>query len=373
MAEAQHQLEHFKDGTCLLWVTLALARLNHMLPPDSQALDLFLNHNDAWALRLRNALDAVVRGFTDPNETEFWDALGPDHASVLVSELLRTALNYYQDLDEEFTFLRSNFKAFHNRIQAARVQHATDTFGALGMACTIAGQVSKLLKPRMSKVFITINTMRENLGQEEFEADLAVYARDEAVVLPTNIELFIREQTGLLSRSLGSTAIDVDIFVKVIQAALRTHILAALDVLLRSLGAFASNGILATSLRTRQNLQIFYRNIARFFSHASPLLSDFWPSENDHEEDAFEEYSLDDLEDVLIGPDSVDIDELSISVSHDPATDCAVCFDAYSTLPKLACAHEYCEECLNTQLGTHHACRYRCGSCRAEFFSGCTK
>ncbi|KAH7069153.1 hypothetical protein BKA63DRAFT_520735 [Paraphoma chrysanthemicola] len=368
MVEAEHQLEHFQNGTYLLWATLALTRLNHKLPPNSQALDLFLNHDDQWALRLRNTFGAVVRGFADPNETEVWDALDPDHASVVVSELLRTASNYYQDLDGEFTFLRTFFKAFHSRIQAARVRHAAETFGALGMACAIADQVSKLLKSRLSEVFITINTMQESLERDEFEADLVVYARDEAVVLSTNIELFIREQTGILSHSLGSTDIDVDIFVEVIQGALRTHILAALDVLLRSLGAFAGFGILATSPRTRQNLRIFYRNIARFFSYASPLLSNFWPSENDLEEGAFEEYSLGDLEDVLVGPDSVDNDEVSVFVSHDPATDCVVCYDAYNTLRKLSCAHEYCEECLKAQLTTHHACRYRCASCRAEFF-----
>jgi hypothetical protein len=322
----QTRTERFLDGTCLLWATLALARLDHKLPSDAQALDLIINHNERWALRLRNALEAVARRFADPNEADVWDTLYPSHASELVSELLRTATNYYQELDTEFIFLHAIFKAFHIKICAARVQHAGETFGALGMACAIADQISKLINSRILEIFITINTMRENLTDDRFEAELAIYSQEEVDALSGMVELYVREQTEVLSRGPGFQAIDTNLFVEVVQEPLRTHIRAAFDVLLRALGVFTGNAVSPKSARARQHLRIFYHKIAQFFSYALPLLSDFWTATHNADEDIYEEYTLDNLQNVLPGPEDVEIDQVSVAVSTYPATTCIVCF-----------------------------------------------
>jgi hypothetical protein len=83
-----------------------------------------------------------------------------------------------------------------------------------------------------------------------------------------------------------------------------------------------------------------------------------------------EDLELDDLEDVLMGPEHASIDDVSIAFEyeHDQSS-CALCGDDDVPMRKLeGCGHELCEECLRTQLNTNHACRYKCAFCRNEFF-----
>lgn len=358
--------EHFLDGTCLLWATLALARLDHKLSSDVQALDLIINHDDRWGFLARHAFEAGR--FLDPDEADEWDTPYPSHASELVSERLWFATIYYEELDTEFIFLHAILKAFHIKICTARVQHAGETFGALGMAGAIADQISKLINSRMLEIFVTINTMRENLTHYQFEAALAIYSQEQVDALSGMIELYVHEQTEVLSRGLGCQDIDANLFVELVQEPLRIYIRADFDVLLRAMGLVNGNAVSPQSARARQHLRTFYDQIAQFFSYASPLLSDFWPVIHDAVEDEYEEYTEEDLQDVLPGPEDVEIGQVSVAVPTDPGTICSICFDSDTAMRKLACAHLYCEECLKTQLTTYHASRYRCGSCRAEFF-----
>jgi hypothetical protein len=360
--------EHFLDGTCLLWATLALARLNQKLPSDAEVLDLCVSRNDTFAYQLRICFDAIARRFTDLNETNVWTSVDPNYASELVSELLQTGTGYYQELDTEFIFLHAIFETFHTKVHAARVQHAGETFGASGMASAIADQISTLINSRMLDIFITINAMRENLTDDRFEAALAIYSQEQVDALSGLIELYVHAQTEVLSRGLGCQDVDANLFVELVQEPLRIHIRADFDVLLRAMGLVNGNAVSPQSTRAQQHFRTFYHQIADFFSYASPLLSDFWPAMHYGDEDDYEEYTEEDLQDVLPGPEDVELGQVSVAVPTDPGTTCSICFDSDTTMRKLACAHVYCGECLKTQLTTYHASRYRCGSCRAEFF-----
>jgi hypothetical protein len=332
----QTREEHFLDGTCLLWATLALARLDHKLSSDVQAPDLIINHDERFGFWARHAFEAVARRFSDPNEADVWDTLYPSDASELVSMLLWAATIYYEELDTEFIFLHAIFKAFHIKICAARVQHAGETFGALGMAGAIADQISKLINSRMLEIFVTINTMRENLTHYQFEAALAIYSQEQVDALSGMIELYVHEQTEVLSRGLGCQDIDANLFVELVQEPLRIYIRADFDVLLRAMGLVNGNAVSPHSARARQHLRTFYDQIAQFFSYASPLLSDFWPVIHDAVEDEYEEYTEEDLQDVLPGPEDVEIGQLSVAVPTDPGTICSICFDSDTTMRKLA-------------------------------------
>jgi len=83
------------------------------------------------------------------------------------------------------------------------------------------------------------------------------------------------------------------------------------------------------------------------------------------------EYELNtDLEDVLLGPDYAKVDEISDLAPAKECSDCVLCGDGDVEMRKIkVCGHEFCAECLETQLGTDHECRYRCSLCKADFFT----
>lgn len=81
---------------------------------------------------------------------------------------------------------------------------------------------------------------------------------------------------------------------------------------------------------------------------------------------------MDDLQDVLHGPEHTTKDEVSIPLSaSDPSPpQCDICGDTDTAMHKLKkCGHLMCDDCLTAQLDSQHACRYRCPFCRANFFS----
>ena len=366
----------FADGTCLLWAVLALARLDEKIPSEDEALYLSVNHRDGRALRLRNKLFAIVEAFADPMSLRVWDSLYEDHANSLISELLRAATNYYQELNPEFLLLHRIIKAFNTKIQSERVQHPAEAFGAIGMVYTIANQMSRLLAPKMSEILITLNAISENITTDQIASELTNYAEEQAGAVSQIIEQFVRDQTELMTAN--HLDVNADMFVQVLQGPLRECLHAAFNTLFRNLAPWPGMIIDQVDRVTRMDLNVFYRNIADFFSYASPLLSQFWIPESDSddasldEEDLgwyWEQYEPNHLIDVLDGPENVHVDQVSVVITTNPELNCTICFDSQLMMRALkACGHAYCEDCLNGQLHTYHASRYKCASCRQSFF-----
>jgi hypothetical protein len=82
------------------------------------------------------------------------------------------------------------------------------------------------------------------------------------------------------------------------------------------------------------------------------------------------EYELmTDLQDVLGGSDHAELDDVSDPAPTNQHSGCGLCGDASLEMRKVrACGHDFCADCLSSQLQTEHECRYRCCLCRAEFF-----
>jgi hypothetical protein len=136
-------------------------------------------------------------------------------------------------------------------------------------------------------------------------------------------------------------------------------------------------------------LNRLYPNIANILSHRSPLLGSplldiFNEDLADHvASHNFEQYEdedwfaqefdlLEDLQDVLLGPEHTTKDEVSdLLTATDPLTPpCDICGDTGIAMRKLKkCRHLMCDNCLAAQLDTQHPCRYKCPFCRANFFS----
>jgi hypothetical protein len=64
-----------------------------------------------------------------------------------------------------------------------------------------------------------------------------------------------------------------------------------------------------------------------------------------------------------------ELDDVSDPAPTNQDSGCGLCGDASLEMRKVrACGHDFCAECLSSQLQTEHECRYRCCLCRAEFF-----
>jgi hypothetical protein len=85
--------------------------------------------------------------------------------------------------------------------------------------------------------------MRENLTHYQFEAALAIYSQEQVDALSGMIELYVHEQTEVLSRGLGCQDIDANLFVELVQEPLRIYIRADFDVLLRAMGLVNGNAV----------------------------------------------------------------------------------------------------------------------------------
>jgi len=365
------------DGRCLLWAALALARLDDKLPSRD---DVASNPNNGFARRLRDTIDNMTRAFIDPGSEAMsgWAALDPEFARFCVSELLRTATNYYQHLDDEFLQLHAIFRAFSVKMTSMDFDHPVEGFSTFGMVSAIAGQMSQLIAPKMAETFITVNTMSENMTDEQLEPAISCYAFEQAGVMSRVIGSFIRVEFARMMP--GSLSTHADAMVRVVEDALEGQVHTALKYLLWCLNPRAGGTIDPEDEVTKLDLQVFYRHVAEFFSYASPLFSHRWVSPDDDsmynsesdldDEPRWQEYELVDLVDVLEGPENLSVDEVSVVVPGYIEASCIICHDCYRSMRRVnVCRHMYCEACLDGQLHTYHASRYKCAACRADFLS----
>lgn len=72
------------------------------------------------------------------------------------------------------------------------------------------------------------------------------------------------------------------------------------------------------------------------------------------------------MEDKLTGPDNVEVDEVSTVFRNIGDGTCANCAYANIHMRKLNVFPDtYCADCLDAQLHTQYASRYKCALCRA--------
>ncbi|KAF2829030.1 hypothetical protein CC86DRAFT_436699 [Ophiobolus disseminans] len=376
------------DGGCLLWAVLALARLDAKLPSQDEALRLKHDHNDGFALRLRSTIDDIMLGFLDV--TVLWDAEDSKSANRSVSELLRTATNYFQQLDSEFLHLHAIFKAFNSKIMASGAEsqlRPAEPFAAGGMVSTIATQMLQLIAPSMVSFIDAFNQMSETLTQDPFEPLLYRFVLTRADPISRIIEEFI--DTSYLHMMPEHAEIDSKLLVQVFQSTLVSKIRTGLTMLIRRRAPYRGTTIDIDGPMTKRDLEIFYRYITKMFGYASPLFEGFWArivepdsnhatdgsdygmddsDYNSDDEVYWQEYEPNNLVDVLAGPDLVSVHQVSHTIPGSPGKECVVCRDFLTQMHRIdICQHMYCEVCLDAQLHVHHESRYKCAMCRADF------
>ncbi|CAO2655045.1 Nn.00g117780.m01.CDS01 [Neocucurbitaria sp. VM-36] len=390
----------FKNPTCILWAVVALARLDEKLPSDNEAYD-FLQQEIPHLFRLRSALCDTIRAFSDPAMTYVWDSLYIERSQAIIDKLKRTAADYYEhpssqpDPDDEFMYLFSIFEAFHLKIREELPQDPEDAYGAVGMTNAVAIKLANLTGGILRDMIDPLNALFAGGAPDSAIDD---YLTERTDLMCTAIEQFIREQADLkVYGNFDENGNIGEMFVRLVRAPLREQIDNCFESLFAMLDFGSGHAIDKDDDGPKAEIAHFLCEIARFFTYASPLLSDFWITESDSDSDGeifeqievpehiadhdfanyqdgdwfWQEYDVNTLVDVLAGPNNVHVDQVSSVTMTTELSSCGICHDSESPMRSLhVCGHEFCEDCLTQQLNTYHEMRYKCASCRAKFFSG---
>ncbi|KAF1846429.1 uncharacterized protein K460DRAFT_356106 [Cucurbitaria berberidis CBS 394.84] len=411
----------FTNPTCIIWGVLALARLHEHLPSGEEAARLYNINGFPWAYEVHNALTNIIFAFADPDETSVWGTLYPGEGDAMLYNLKEMTNEYYQRLNNaeaiagEFVYLYSIFWAFHHRITLELPQGIDDEYGPVGMMNAVNTTLSNSLANTMENMLEALRPLWiEDASPEAF----ANFEREHIDRICAAIELVIQDQAALeLDGDFDVGGHVGRMFARMIHVPLRRHIEGYFHDSIQYIGMRIGYGSHTNNAGIKDEIDALVRDIARFFSYASPLLSTYWPDdvsvvrdsdeeEGDEEEGDedegdgdevmfqpdpenalpehvvnhnFEEYEEEDwyweqyevntLVDVLDGPANVRVDQVSTVVPAADVSSCGICGDTKSTMRNInVCSHEFCEDCLEQQLSTYHNMRYRCAACRAEFF-----
>jgi hypothetical protein len=297
----------------------------------------------------------------------------------------------------ELEYLLEILIAFYIHVHRQEDRDYTEAYGALGMLNAAAIEMTSVLGSEITDAFDVFN----NISAESVPRDIIDDCMKEQIdILCAAIEQFVREQLGTSGvYNSASEARDIvgQSFVHLIHDPLRQHVESAFKMLINDLAFCNSYAVDKNQADNKARVAVFYRQVGRFFSYSSPLLSAFFipdVSDNEDEVDEYEdyqehvpehvanhdfdqyddfdwhtrEYELFDVQDVLRGPEHAELDSVSVVLSSADSS-CPLCANAGAEMQKLnVCNHELCATCLDLQLNIKHECRYRCAVCRAGFF-----
>jgi hypothetical protein len=398
---------NFNNPQCILWAVLALARLDEKIPSNEEALLLF-EHGTPWAYGVRRTLNAVVKTFCDERMEDTWSTAETDHPLRIqrLTVHLKGFVAKYQEHtgatstpDREIEYLHKVFQAFCLCIARRPDTEYSEAFGALGMLMAVAIKVATLCGRIIFDMFDTFNAFAAQKASQEVAAR---YTEEQLDLICAAIEHFVREHPDLNTvgdydedRSIGEA------FVRLIRAPLHQRVQSLFKMLIVDLDFRADRVVDEYDPMVKARVAVFHRQVARFFSYASPLFNAYFSvpdfvmmdeedegdGDEDREQDVpehvadhdFSRYEegdwhqdegvLFDVQDVLTGPEHADLTDVSTAATTSADTACSLCGDAAVEMRKLnACGHELCATCLTGQLNVEHECRYKCAACRAEFF-----
>jgi hypothetical protein len=397
-----HWWFRFDNPSAILWAVMALARLHEKLPTHNDALGLS-QQGIPSALRLRNALDEMITAFCDDRMEATWSTLSVEQAFPLISELRDTGSDYYYYLlsdeyaDHEFNYLFDVLWAFDHTIAKEEARDYGDAYGALGTVCAVAIRLADVIGSIIKGMFRPLNALAATEGSSR-EA-INDYAEEILDHMCVAVEQFIRDQADLKTTQNHDTDGSIgESFARITRVPLRQHIDVSFRLLLEDLGFRSGHTVDEDSTETKARVALFLRQVARFFSYASPLLSEFFvPNDEDLDGDDdgnepppehianhdFANYDDTDWhwnevypfdgQDELRGPETVAPDDVSVIATVPKDKSCALCGGEEIEMRRIKiCSHELCAACLTKQLNAQHECRYKCAFCRGSLFPAMT-
>jgi hypothetical protein len=340
----------FLDEPCkVLWVVIALTCLVDKLETTNGNME---EHRE-----LCDALTSV--------STTVLDMEIPVDDSRLV-RLFRAGMNYYRGSDVEFLHLYLILEAFHHELQNSNAHASIARLTFLDMQHQMQTTIKQLLGPSMEEFLREANTMYETMTAQNIAEGIAALIHASASTMCNFIDLHVQEKTASVFLAVSDNCMHL------LSQTMRRSMLEIINVCLRTVVSYREPGVgmvYNCSIEFTQNrVDHFYRNVSEFFPHKFPLLDRDYVDYLSEIEGNFER--MDEVNDelALVGPASVDVEQVGITVANTSGKVCTICFEALPTMRKVkVCCHEYCEECLNGQLQSRHASRYKCATCRTPF------
>lgn len=346
------------EGHSILYVQLALARLDQIVSDEEQIDSGFPPCDPVCEVRPR--LNLLIDSFRNG-----W--LGSFYCHKLLAGVGSICPACYHHLGEnareEFSYLLSILEAFYTMTHR---MYAAGELGALSV-----DEMSYQLATRLKgKVFqpVVLEMLEAQATTECFLGPDTLKQFEYKFV--NAIEQYIQAHEELNQVPKGGPFDDYHSnMASMIRFPLYDHVY-------MELVDFSADLALSQTQKERSDFaETFLEKIAGFFTHVSPLLiphvseDDGLEDDEAQDEDGWEAIELDNLTDVLSGPDTASIDEVSQVICHPEDQTCSICWETVVSLRKLnACTHVFCEDCLTSQLDSQHASRYRCAVCRQELF-----
>jgi hypothetical protein len=373
----------FKSPAGMMWMVLALTGLHEDALPHGDAFD-----NTEQAIMYNTAMGEAVRSFS-PFYSNFTSTISPFHECErenAASMLFNTRHHYHRaanippDIAIMSQYLCTMFMDFYMQIINNPIRRPFDPFSAYGMETAVAGLMRELLQ-HIVKV-IVYSTFRKTISnnraifQEEFKNHVCQALEDYIECKMNKLEFQGVVPCNIIGKSI----------IQLIQPLLHIHVEEAGSDFYDDVGFGTDHELIEDSLDMDITMDELYFRLGSFFGFHSSLLEDFWPEVEDYipehianhdfeqyeDDDWYErEYQLHDGQDVLCGPEHVNMDGFSIPVEAAESLNlhCGLCDDTDARLRRLKiCGHEFCEDCLKSQLEANHECRYKCALCRADFF-----
>jgi hypothetical protein len=399
----------FPDGTCLLWATLALLQINEMVPIDTVS----------EALHFREAIGHILFSFSDAKDR---DGRNSDALTDLKDELdvLKYRSIHYYEYDyecepasvvnreyvppsradqEQFAYLFEILVQFHAKIAHNIDEHPVNAHDTYHMTLAIGELLHQITRPVLHRLFRTVSDLLNAAGHGPMRQHDLNEAIDMAISCATNaicihISMHVTQQKALKTHGDFDRHHHVgEAFARLIHDPLQEQVYAGLAKLIQNMRTLSVH-MNEESALIDGHLHDFFYTLAELFTYKSRMIhyATFGPEDSDDDSDYegvpeyvrnhdFEQYEDNDwwarelvlveVQDVLRGPESATLNDVSVVVATVPDTECSICSgtDTAGVMCEIrVCGHLFCFECLSLQLRVEHECRYKCSICRAEFF-----
>jgi hypothetical protein len=179
-----------------------------------------------------------------------------------------------QTPDREIDYLYKVFQAFCLCISRRPDTEYSEAFGVLGMLMALAVKVATLCGRVILDMFDTFNAFAAQKVSQEVAAS---YTEEQLELICAAIEHLVREHPDLNTvgdydedRSIGEA------FVRLIRAPLRQHVQSLFKMLIVDLDFRANLVVDKYDPMIKDRVTVLHRQVARFFSYASPLFSAYF-------------------------------------------------------------------------------------------------
>lgn len=296
-----------------------------------------------------------VMDFLDSRNHMGWTGRSYSETSDLLKELGNKIEEL--NLNDEFPYLHRLLVEFD---QATRErQHWTFAHITNGLRNHLADEEVNAC------IQMVENEMRSYDGTEETEPFWVRVLQRALNNIVYSLKVLIMFPNGLYSINYETELVDID-YNERLWEAIKDPFTAVMEDALKR---FISHSLSANSEDNDAARGLFSEAYTNFFYRSNPLINGIHEIVPNSTTTFHNEMSPSNLEDVLTGPESATLDQVSAAVSAVYRA-CAICYDMHESGRETNnCRHFFCDECLQRHLDSRKNYRYTCPLCRTKFFN----